>query len=51
MNDTGLWIERLLQFGLQHRLIAPLDVYVARNTLLDLFGLAEPSTMNGTLRL
>ena len=42
MNDTGLWIERLLQFGLQHRLIAPLDVYVARNTLLDLFGLAEP---------
>ena len=42
MNDTGLWIERLLRFGLQQKLIAPLDVYVARNTLLDLFGLAEP---------
>lgn len=44
MNDTGLLIERLLRFGLAHGMIAPLDVYVARNTLLDLFGLAEPYT-------
>ena len=42
MNNTAQNIERLLQFGVQHKLIAPLDVFVARNTLLDLFGLAEP---------
>lgn len=42
MNNTGLLIERLVRFGLQHKLLAPLDAYVARNTLLDLFGLAQP---------
>ena len=42
MNNTAQNIERLLQFGVQHKLIATLDVFVARNTLLDLFGLAEP---------
>lgn len=37
-----LLIERLLRFGVQHKLITELDVYVARNALLDLFGEAEP---------
>ena len=40
MEHTGLLIERLIQFGMQHSLIGALDAYVARNTLLDLFGLA-----------
>ena len=35
MNNTAQNIERLLQFGVQHKLIATLDVFVARNTLLD----------------
>ncbi|AEI46174.1 UDP-glucose--hexose-1-phosphate uridylyltransferase [Paenibacillus mucilaginosus] len=35
-------IERLLQFALKRRLIEGLDVYAARNGLLDLFGIAEP---------
>jgi UDPglucose--hexose-1-phosphate uridylyltransferase len=38
----ALAIERLLQFALQNRLIAPLDVYASRNALLDLFSIAEP---------
>lgn len=42
MSDTGLWIERLLQYGMQHSLITALDVYVARNTLLELFCLPQP---------
>ncbi|HIW53505.1 MAG TPA: UDP-glucose--hexose-1-phosphate uridylyltransferase [Candidatus Ruthenibacterium merdigallinarum] len=42
MNNTALSIERLLRFALERRMLAPLDVYVARNTLLDLFGLAQP---------
>ena len=42
MENTALRIEELLQFGLRHALIGPSDVYVARNTLLDLFGLAGP---------
>ena len=42
MAHTALLIERLLQFSLQHSLIGELDAYVARNTLLDLFGLSEP---------
>lgn len=42
MNDTALLIECLLDFARRHELVSPLDVYVSRNTLLDLFGLAEP---------
>ena len=42
MAETALLIERLLRFSLQHSLITELDEYVARNTLLDLFGLSEP---------
>ncbi len=42
MNNTALSIERLLRFGLEHNMISPLDLFVARNTLLDLFGLPEP---------
>lgn len=40
--NTAYEIEKLIQFGLAQKLIGPLDAYVARNTLLDLFGLAEP---------
>ena len=35
--------ERLLRFGRKHKLIRDLDEIVARNTLLDLLGLNEPS--------
>ncbi|MEG0911207.1 MAG: UDP-glucose--hexose-1-phosphate uridylyltransferase [Ruthenibacterium sp.] len=42
MQHTSFLIERLIQFGLQHLLIGRLDAVVARNTLLDLFGLAQP---------
>ncbi len=35
-------IERLVQFGLQHSLLQELDMFVARNSLLDIFALAEP---------
>lgn len=42
MPNTAMLIERLLQFGVQHSLITTLDAYAARNTLLDLFGLAQP---------
>ncbi len=44
METTGLLIERLLCFSLRHRLIGPLDTYVARNTLLDLLEENEPYT-------
>ncbi|MEG0178241.1 MAG: UDP-glucose--hexose-1-phosphate uridylyltransferase [Oscillospiraceae bacterium] len=40
--ETGLLIERLLQFGEKHHFIGRLDKIVARNTLLDLFCLAQP---------
>jgi UDPglucose--hexose-1-phosphate uridylyltransferase len=35
-------VERLLQFGLKHKLIEALDIVVCRNALLDLFKLEEP---------
>lgn len=41
-------VERLLQFGLAQKLLEPLDVYAARNGLLDLLRIAEPYT--GELR-
>ncbi len=34
--------EKLLAFGARHKLVGPLDAIVARNTLLDLLGLAAP---------
>ena len=42
MDQAALEIERLIQFGLQQEMIGKLDAVVARNTLLDLFGLAQP---------
>lgn len=42
MEQTALNVERLLQFGVRHRLIKDEDIYVARNTLLDILQLAEP---------
>ena len=39
----ALDVERLLRFGRKHKLIKDLDILVARNTLLDLLGLAQPS--------
>ena len=39
----ALDVERLLRFGRKHKLIKELDAIVARNTLLDLLGLAPPS--------
>lgn len=39
----ALDVERLIRFGRKHRLIKELDAIVARNTLLDLLELAEPS--------
>ena len=42
MNNTALLVECLLDFARRHGLVSSLDVYVSRNTLLDLFGLAEP---------
>lgn len=35
-------VERLLQFSLRRKLLEPLDVYAARNALLDLLRLDEP---------
>ena len=35
-------VERLLRFGRSHKLIKDLDTIIARNTLLDLLGLAAP---------
>jgi UDPglucose--hexose-1-phosphate uridylyltransferase len=40
--DAAYEIERLLQFGLKHKMIESLDVIVCRNALLDLFKLEEP---------
>lgn len=42
MNNTAFAIEALVRYGLQHSLLSALDAHVARNTLLDLFGLAQP---------
>lgn len=42
MNNTAFLIECLLDFARRRELISSLDAYVSRNTLLDLFGLAEP---------
>ena len=39
MNNTALLVECLLDFARRHGLVSSLDVYVSRNTLLDLFGL------------
>ena len=50
MAHTALLIERLLQFSLQHSLIGELDAYVARNTLLDLFGSDRPNRSSSVLR-
>lgn len=41
-EQLGLQVERLLRFGRRHGLIKKLDEIVARNTLLDLLGLAVP---------
>lgn len=41
--QLALDIERLLRFGRKHKLVGELDILVARNTLLDLLGLAAPS--------
>ncbi|HEY0827847.1 MAG TPA: UDP-glucose--hexose-1-phosphate uridylyltransferase [Bacilli bacterium] len=35
-------IEQLLLYALHHKLLEPLDVYPARNSLLDLFQISEP---------
>nr|WP_209978087.1 UDP-glucose--hexose-1-phosphate uridylyltransferase [Paenibacillus eucommiae] len=37
-------LERLLQFARQQAMLEQLDLYTARNALLDLFGIAEPYT-------
>lgn len=42
MESTAQMIERLLRYAVHHHLLDSLDVYAARNALLDLFGLAEP---------
>ncbi|MDD4850818.1 MAG: UDP-glucose--hexose-1-phosphate uridylyltransferase [Gemmiger sp.] len=46
MRDEKLALdaERLLRFARRHKLIKDLDELVARNTLLDLLGLAAPYT-------
>lgn len=42
-NDkTAYDIERLLRYGISKGMLQPLDVYEARNRLLELFGIAEP---------
>ncbi len=43
-QKTLKYIEKLVQFGVQHKLIEMLDAYVARNTLIDIFNLQEPCT-------
>ncbi|WP_274649429.1 UDP-glucose--hexose-1-phosphate uridylyltransferase [Paenibacillus humicola] len=40
--EALLQIERLVRFALQRGMIEPLDVYAARNALLDLFNFDEP---------
>lgn len=44
MNQASYEIERLVRFGTSCGLVGQLDALVARNTLLDLFGLGEPYT-------
>ena len=46
----ALDVERLLRFGRKHKLIKELDAIVARNTLLDLLGLAQPMCPKRILR-
>ena len=41
-GEAALLIERLVRFALQRGMIEPLDVFAARNALLDLFGFTEP---------
>lgn len=41
-REAACLVERLLQFGLAKKLLEPLDVYAARNGLLDLLRIAEP---------
>ena len=43
-HDAAYEIERLVRFGFRQGLVGKLDAIVARNTLLDLFGLSEPYT-------
>ncbi len=42
LDSAALNIERLVQYGVYHGLITQTDAYVARNTLIDLFGLTAP---------
>lgn len=35
-------IERLLQFGIRQKLLEPIDIYAARNALLELLRISEP---------
>ncbi|ULL13232.1 UDP-glucose--hexose-1-phosphate uridylyltransferase [Paenibacillus sp. H1-7] len=35
-------IEQLLQFGIRHKLLEPIDAYAARNALLELLSVSEP---------
>ncbi len=37
-------IERLVQYGLKYNLIKDEDIFVARNTYMDIFSIAEPCT-------
>ncbi|CAG7653124.1 UDP-glucose--hexose-1-phosphate uridylyltransferase [Paenibacillus allorhizosphaerae] len=41
-REAAYGIKRLLQFGLRHKLLEPLDAYAARNSLLDLLRIGEP---------
>jgi UDPglucose--hexose-1-phosphate uridylyltransferase len=40
-DEALILIERLVQFAAQRELIGPLDSYLSRNALLDLFGFTE----------
>lgn len=42
MINAAFEIERLLKFGQKHGLVGKLDTIIARNQLLDLFGINEP---------
>lgn len=41
-DEALILIERLVQFTAQRGLVEPLDIYLSRNALLDLFGFTEP---------
>lgn len=43
-REVAILIERLVRYGIQHKLTHPLDVLFVRNALLDLFQLPEPAT-------